>query len=221
MAQRSPQKLIELFQSKAAVEFSEIRDALDGASRTTTYRYLEKVPYRSSYNKNGRYYTLHDSAKYDRWGLYSVGDIHFSIDGTLKATVVRLVRISEEGRTQRELQDLLRVRVQLFLTTALHEGELDREQLDRLYVYLHTDPEIRAAQLGRRQKLLDKAGIEQLELDDETTIRVLLVLLRYPGSGPGDVVQRLKGREPPVSRTQVDHIFSRYGLGEKKGPPIF
>ncbi|NOY94579.1 MAG: hypothetical protein GXP55_25660, partial [Deltaproteobacteria bacterium] len=64
--------LIELLKSKPLVKFSEIQAALAGASRSTTFRYLEQVPYRSSYNHNGRFYMLHDPGRYDRWGLYSV-----------------------------------------------------------------------------------------------------------------------------------------------------
>lgn len=221
MSRRSLQDLVELFQSKTVVEFSEIRAALAGASRTTACRYLRQISYRSSYNQNGRYYTLHDPAKYDRWGLYSVGEMHFSVDGTLKATVVRLVREAEAGRTQRELQELLGVRVQLFLMGALSEGVIDRERFGRLYVYLHIDQKVRAVQLRERQAMLDKATGDEVVVDDELSIRVLLVLLRYPGAGPGDVVRRLKGRLPPVSRAQVDNVFARYGLGEKKGASIF
>lgn len=163
---------------------------------------------------------LHDPSKYDRWGLFSVADTYFSVDGTLKATVVRLVRESEAGRTQSELQDLLRLRVQLFLLAALREGALEREGIGRLYVYLHTDPEVREAQFRRRLERVAKPSSAVI-VGDEVTIRVLLVLLRHPGSLPGDVVRRLQGRSPPVSRPQVDSVFAEYGLGEKGGPWIY
>ena len=222
MAHRSVQMVTELLRSKPVVELAEIQSALANASRSTTFRYLEEVPYRSSYNHNGRYYTLHDRAKYDRWGLYSVGDVHFSIDATLKATVTRLVRDSEAGCTQKELQELLRVRVQLFVLAAFREGLIDREAIAaRLYLYLHTAPEIRAAQLQRRQERIALSERQGVELDDEVIIRVLLVLLRHPGSQSSDVVRRLKGRPPPITRLQVDSVFVRFGLGEKGGPRIY
>ena len=220
MVRRSPQMLVELLVSKAVVELGDIRKALGGASRSTAFRYLEQVPYRSSYNHNGRYYTAHDPARYDRWGLLAVGDKYFSIDGTLKATVVRLVRESEAGWTQTELQDLLRVRVQLFVLAALHDGALERETIGRSYVYLHADPEMREAQLRRRHERVAEP-VPAIEIDHELVVRVLLVLLRHPGSLPGDVVRRLQGRSPPVSRGQVDGVFAQYGLDEKGGPRIF
>jgi len=221
MAHRSPQLLIDLLRSKPAVQLAQIQAALHGASRSTAFRYLEQIPYRSSYSHNGRYYALHDSSRYDRWGLFSVGDIHFSVEATLKATVIRLVSESEAGWTQRELQEILRVRVQLFVLDAFREGFIARQQIGRLYVYLHRDTQVGAVQLERRQARIEEQGRAQAELNDELIIRVLLVLLRYPGSQPADVVRRLKGRPPPITRVQVDAVYARYGLGEKGGPWIY
>ena len=224
MPRRSPQMLMRVLDSKRVADFEDLRAAFDGACDATVFRHLKRVPYRSSYNHNGRYYTLHDPARYDRWGLRSVGDIHFSVDGTLKATVVRLVRESEAGCTQKELQDLLRVRVQVFLLAALRECVIDRDETGRPYVYLHHDPEVRRAQLSRRHERIAAASRNATDaalVDHELTIRVLLVLVRHPGSLAGDVVRHLKGRSPPVSLAQVDVVFARYSLGEKGGPRIY
>ena len=220
MPNRSPQMLVRLLESREVVELKDLRTALGGASDATVFRHLKRISYHSSYNHNGRYYALHDPAKYDRWGLHSVGDIHFSVDGTLKATVVRLVCDSEAGCTQKELQDLLRVRVQFFLLAAVRAKVITRERIDRLYVYLHREGAIREAQLCRRRERIVEVGQEE-EVDEEVTIRVLLVLLRYPGSQAGDVARRLKGRSPPLTRAQVENVFARYGLGEKGGPRIY
>ena len=220
MPSRSPQLLFEFLMSKPVVELVDLQAALDGASRATVFRYLCQVPYRSSYTHRGRYYTLHDPSKYDRLGLFSVGGIHFSVDGTVKATVVRMIRESERGCSQHELRDRLRTRVRGFLLDAWHAGLVKRERLDGVYVYLHPDLEVREAQLCRRQECITAARSEAA-VDDEVVIRVLLVLLRHLGAQPGEVVRYLKGRSPPIIRDQVDVVFTRYGLGEKGGPWIY
>jgi hypothetical protein len=46
-----------------------------------------------------------------------VGDVHFSVDGSLAQTVRRLVYEMEAGATHRELQERLRVRVHTTLMT--------------------------------------------------------------------------------------------------------
>ena len=221
MPRRSPQILVQLLQAQPHAEFRDLQKALGNPSDATVFRYLKQIPYRSSYNLSGRYYALHVPTRYDRWGLFSTGIAHFSTDGTAKATVTRLVCKSEAGWTQKELADLMRVRVQLFLLEAVREGAIEREQFGRFFIYFHKDPERRAEQRRRRQEMLATDNAVEASVDHETVIRVLLVLLRHPGSRPGEVVRYLVGRAPPITRAQVDVVFTRYRLDEKGGPSIY
>ncbi len=212
--------LVRLLRSRPVVEFDDLRTALGAPSDATVFRHLKQIPYRSSYNQNGRYYALHDPGRYDRWGLFSVGDAYFSVDGTARATVIRLVNESGAGRAQKELQDLVHIRVQPFLLEAIRQGAIERERFGKLYVYFHCDPEIGQEQRRRRRESLQTERARE-SVDPELVIRVLLVLLRHPGSTSGQVVHRLAGRAPPITRPQVDVVFTRYRLGEKGGPSIY
>lgn len=220
MTTRSPEQLQALLDSRIVVDLGEIQHALGDASRATTFRYLQKVPYRRSYNHNGRYYTSHDQTKYDRFGLFSHKGAHFSRDGSLTATVIRLVQESIAGKTQRELRELLRVRVQVLLLEAVRRGRLDRELVDQVYVYLHSEDTVKQAQLTRRHEMLTLQKVET-ELTDAIVIEVLLVLIRHPGSQLAEVVRRLRGHSPPIRAEHVRVVFDRYDLehlGEKGGP---
>lgn len=221
MPRRSAQVLLDLLKTKPVVEFQDILAVLDGASSSTAFRYLQQVPYRSSYNHNGRYYTLYEPSRHDRFGLLHHGDIYFSRDGTLKATVRRLIQESEAGFTQREMQELLRVRVQTFLQALFKEREVKRERLEGIYHYLHSKSEIGKIQLQHRIEFIEAAKESKVEIDDTIVIRVLLVLIRYPGSKPDQVIRHLRGYSPPIVLKQVDAIFTRYAIGEKGGPTIF
>ena len=182
MTERSPQLLIDLFKTQGVVTFPDLQAALGRASRATTFRYLTQVKYLRSYNHNGRYYTQRDPARFDRWGLYSVGDIHFSRERTLGETLRRLVRESEAGWTQRELQQLLRVRVQVLLLEAVRQEEIRREPVAGFYLYLHRDPSLGERQLQRRQERVAAAqpSAEAVSgVDDEIIIQVLLSLNDY------------------------------------------
>ena len=217
MATRSLQRLQELFQSSTVVELAEIQATLDNASRATAFRYLKQVPYRSSYNHNGHYYTRYNPAQYDRFGLFSHQGILFSRDGSLSATVVRAVQEAEAGLTQRELRERLRVRVQVVLAEAMRRGVIDRERVERWFVYTHVDPDIRQAQLQNRRALMLAAVAE---ISDAVIIQVLLTLLRHPGSDAAHVVRHLHGHSPPIPMEQVRAVFDRYDLdhlGEKGG----
>jgi hypothetical protein len=219
MSSRSTHALHQLFESKPVVQLGDIQSALGDASRATAFRYLGLVPYRRSYSHNGRYYMRHDASRYDRFGLFSHQGIHFSRDGNLTATLLRLVYEAEAGWTHRELRELLRVRVQVSLQQAVDKGTLVRERLEKLFVYLHSDASVRTAQLRRRGELYEAQTLESA-ITDALVIDVLLTLVHHPGSRAADVVRRLRGRSPPITRAHVQTVFDRYHLdrlGEKGG----
>ena len=136
MAKRTPEMLAARLASSSPVTLPQLQAALGNASRTTTFRYLKQVRYLRSFNHNGRYYTHRDPTRFDRYGLLSLGNVHFSRDTTLAATVQRLVRESPAGRTQKELWALLHVPVHAFLLAAvllalIHHPGSSPEQLAR------------------------------------------------------------------------------------------
>jgi len=217
---RSAEPLLQLLQSHPVVDLPAIRSALGSVSVMTAFRYLRQVPYRRSYNHNGRYYTLHDPSRYDRFGLCSSGNIHFSVDGSLRNTVRRLVHEAAAGATHRELQDRLRLRVHNTLADLVRDGEVDRERLVEVYVYFHTDPIVRGEQVQRRQELMAASAAEaEAEVTDAVIIEVLLTLLRHPGAKAVDVMRRLHGHSPPITTGQVRNVYQRYDLDnlEEKG----
>ena len=219
---RSAETLLDLFAAETVVDLPRIRVALGGASSMTAFRYLQQIPYRRSYNHNGRYYCRHEPSRYDRLGLWSVGDVHFSAEGSLTKTVRRLVYEMEAGATHRELQERIRGRVHNTLLTLLRRGEIERERLAQLYVYLHRDEDIRAVQIQRRAALLNAGETVGIGtgVGDEIVIQVLLTLLHHRGAKAAEVVRYLRGHSPPVSMEQVDAVFARYDLesiGKKGG----
>lgn len=221
---RPHHRLQPLFAAHAVVELVTIRKALGGVSSMTAFRHLKQLEYRCSYNHRGRYYTRHELSRYDRFGLWSDGDIHFSVDGSLRKTVRRMVEEAPAGATHQELQTRLRVRVHNTLLDLLRKGEVERERLLQVYVYLHMDTHVRTAQLQRRRELVSReksAGAEgHVELDDALVIHVLLTLLRHREAKPGEVVRYLRGHLPAIGIASVRAVFERYDLdspGEKGG----
>ena len=216
---RSPQKLIQLFAKQKVVDLPAIRGALGGASIQTAFRYLQLVPYRRSYNHNGSYYALYQACRFDRFGLWSFDGIHFSVDGSLRNTVRRLVHEAPAGATHSELQLQLQLRVHNTLLELWRKAEIGRESLAGFYLYLHPEETVREAQLARRREQLAAEQVET-EVTDAVVIEVLLILLRYPGARLAEVVRRLRGRSPPIKAEHVRIVFGRYDLehlGEKGG----
>jgi hypothetical protein len=147
---RSAQKLMQVFTEKKVVDLPCIQTALGDVSVQTTFRYLKLVPYRRSYNHNGRYYALYDASRFDRLGLWSFDGIYFSVDGSLLHTVRRLVHEAPAGATHRELQQQLQLRVHNTLLDLWRKAQISRESVSGFYVYLHPEDTVRQAQMTRR-----------------------------------------------------------------------
>jgi len=216
---RSTEKLIALFQQKTVVDLPAIQQALGEVSIQTAFRYLKLISYRRSYDHNGQYYTLYEVARFDREGFWSTKGIHFSVDGSLKHTVRRLVYEASAGATHKELHQKLQLRVQNTLLDLWRNAEICREALTGFYVYLHTEDAVRGAQLSKRRKQLE---IQQThaEITDAIVIEVLLTLIRYPEAPFAGLVRRLQGHSPPITAEHVRIILDRYDLekfGEKGG----
>ena len=223
MSRRSPDVLVSLLASSSPVTFDQLRQALQ-ASRATTFRHLRQIPYLRSYNHNGRFYTRRDPARFDRFGLFSIGDVHFSRDRSLSKTVRRLVSESEDGCTDRELRSLLQVPVHPFLLAAVRRDRARRERLGGVYVYLANGPTGDRQLRARRQRLADRqAALLAATLEPQLIIDVLLVLVRHPGALPGEVARRLQHHSPPIRLPQVQAVFDRFELlegGQKGGSGV-
>jgi hypothetical protein len=222
---RALRRLHELFLSHTVATLPEIQDGLGGVSHMTVFRLLREVPYRRSYNCNGRHYTAFDPARFDRFGLWRFREIRFSTDGSLKATVRRMVLEAQAGLTHPELADRLGVRVHNTLLGLTRAAAIGRQELAGGFVYLHPDPARGEEQLRhRRERATTTAAVHsarEVELSDRVVIAVLLALLRAPGGSVADVVRGLRGHAPPISSAQVQAVFARYdleALGEKGGP---
>ena len=138
-ASRSTEKLKALLQKETVVDLPAIQQALGAVSIQTAFRYLKLIPYRRSYDHNGRYYTLYEASRFDREGLWSVKGIHFSVDGSLKHTVRRLVYEASAGATHKELHQKLQLRVQNTLLDLWRKAEICRQAPAGFYVYLHIE----------------------------------------------------------------------------------
>lgn len=215
---RSPQKLVALFAEKTVVDLPAIQSALGDISVQTAFRYLKLVPYRRSYNHNGRYYAAYKASRFDRFGLWSFEGVRFSVDGSLRNTVRRLVHEAPAGATHSELQRQLQLRVHNTLLELWRKAEISRESLSGFYVYFHAEPTVREAQLTRRREQIAAQAVET-EVSDTIVIEVLLTLIRYPGSKLAEVVRRLRGHSPPTMAEHVRVVFDRYDLEhlEEKG----
>jgi len=225
-SERSIEDLLKLLSSNNVVDFTEIKKALKTTSTMTAFRYLNRIAYRRSYNHNGRYYTLYSTSKFRNRGLWDRDGIFFSVDGSLINTVRRFIYESKAGATHREIQNVLKVRVQNTLAELIRKGEIERQRMMPYFVYFdsnkinsHKQKQCRKQLIESGKRALLDSDMESI-VDDNIIIQILLTLIRHPGSNEGQVARRLRGHSPPIRLNQVKAVFFRYELGEKKGSSI-
>ena len=206
--------LERLLAHRPVADLAQLQRALGSDSRMTVFRRLSALGYLSSYTHTGRYYTLASVPVFDADGLWRFEGIGFSRNGTLKATVHRLVETSEAGRTQHELQLRLGARVHNPLLELVEGRRLRRDSVEGEYVYLAAKRARASAQMARRRARPPAASTPAIEIE------VLLEVIhgaRVPPPQAATVTARLAARGIVVGVADVAAVLERYGL--KKTPP--
>jgi hypothetical protein len=212
------QVLEKLFRRKPIATLAEMQRSL-GSSTRTVLRALKRAEYLTSYSHAGRYYTLIRLPKFDAAGLWFYGEIRFSRHRTLRATVVVLVKESPAGHTHEELEALLRLRLHDTLRSLVNEKQLARERVTGVYVYLHPDGKVAAAQLTRRREIATPSAplpsSPAAPLDLARVIDVLVAVIHAPKDDADAIAAHLRARGLPLTAEQVEGVFTAYGLGKK------
>jgi hypothetical protein len=216
MTKSTLQKIADLFRKTPVMDFSAIERALGGRSPRSLFRDLAALGYLSSYTHTGRYYTLTSLADFDANGLWRYQGIGFSRDGTLKKTVRRLVECSDEGRTQRELQLRLGVRVHNPLLDLVQRRQLGREIVRAEFVYVSPVRTRAVVQLKRRRALVDAAMLTSTAPPAPSLeVEVLLEVIhgaRRPVLDAATVAARLGARGVRATEAEVSVVLERHGL---------
>lgn len=214
--------LLKMFRKKYIATIDELFHVLDTHSRMSVFRRLKPIGYLTSFTDAGRYYILADIPKFDTLGLWFYQDVGFSRAGTLKATVIGLVNLSEAGMTPTEALNLLRLRVPNSLHNTLHglikAGHLKRQRLQGIPLYTSIDSDIAEKQMAARREKIKNRSLVPPTASIETTIAVLVEALRAGKvlTPPSTVAARLSAQAMPLTVDQVEQIFSQYGLKAEK-----
>ena len=128
---------------------------------------------------------------------------------------------SAAGRTQRELQLRLGVRVHNPLLDLVEDKKLGREPVENQYVYVAPEHARATGQLGHR-RALTPAGAATTTPAPALEVEVLLEVIhgaRVPPPDAATVAARLEARGIRTHVAEVATVLDRHGLREKKTPP--
>ena len=232
--QNTLKSLYYLLEEQIVVTMEEMKKVLGTNTRMTVFRKLKKFGYCTSYSHGGgRYYALKRNIQFDKRGLWSFGDAHFSKYGTLKETIKALIENSERGYSASELTALLKVETSRTLWEMHLEGSIEREKFEGVYIY-YTGI---SAGRKRRQQLMRTA--RNTSMSDEVKAAIIIFYslldekerrlfsglesLRLGHGGDREVAQLLgldvhtvaKGRKEIVAYDTMANSQRRKGSGRK------
>jgi hypothetical protein len=205
-----PIQIAKLLRANTAMTMPQLCQALNGRSRGSVYRDLNKVPLITSYSHSGQYYVLESTAKFDQHNLWFFRDICFS----LKDTLVSLIIGAELGMTQKELKTRLRIPVQNTLATLIKSELVSRTLLPgKRWLYISSDEFKGQRQLKQRlvlqpPKIMASLPAENIQID------ILLAVIRCPHRAIDDVVlaEQLKKQGLKCDEREIMAVLRHYEI---------
>jgi len=190
------------------------------SSRITVFRNLKEIGYTTSYNRNGKYYTLLEIAKFDGSGIFDHEGILFFRDGGIQELVIKEIDSSEKGYTAEELRNKIKTRVSNQLHQFVSNGLIIRKKYADFYVYYSIDDTTHQKQISNREKELKIPSTkEDSEISSEKkTIRILLEIIQNPNTQPQEIGKILRQEGLKISDSFIQNIFEKYDI-QKKGSP--
>lgn len=179
----------------------------------TARRRLKAWNAHTSYNCNGRYYTLPEIPEFDGNGLWRCREAFFSGHGNLKQTVSRLVSASPAGLTPAELSEVLGLEARSFLSHFRDGLGLFRERRGCGYVWFAGDSAIRERQQRARQVATSNAA----GLSDAEAVLLLVELMRDPHKSFIELAGSLRSKVPRICPALIEEFLRSRQLLEKRG----
>lgn len=202
----------QTIQRKRVFQITELAAWLR-CSLPTCRRRLKQWKAHTSYNHNGRYYTLPVIPVFDAQGIWHYRDISFSRYGNLKQTVSRLVHESKLGLSAAEIGDLLRMNPQSFLSHFQYDPGLYREKMGGRFIWFSAETKNRENQKQGRIQLECQKSISMPS--DREAVLILLDLLHHPETSVMEMARRMQRKELDLCPEVIQGFLAHHDLLKK------
>lgn len=207
------EKARKAFRKHMVLTLEEVAELIHSSIHTARRR-LKEWQALTSYNRNGRYYTLPDVPAFDANGLWQRRGVCFSRYGTLKRTVVELVRCSQTGLDAGNIRSLLGSDPRSFLSAFAKHPELRREKVHGRFVYFSSEETVYKKQREQRCLLSEKARLPT----DFEAIAILVEKIKHPALSNEELSRRLAKQRLSIAPEGIGTFFAKHGLTVKKTP---
>ena len=204
--------VIKSFKKEKVVTVALLTTWLSCSIPTARRRLKEWRAY-TSYNHNGRYYTLPGIPDFDEHGLWRYKDVFFSKHGNLKQTVVRLITHSMQGLSGSELGELLGLQPRSFLSHFRSHPGLYREEIMGRWIWFAADPRVRKIQ--KQTRVAQVAVKESPMPSDMQAVMILVDLINHPKSRLEQIAYRLTQTGRAVDVEAIRQLLVHHDLLKK------
>lgn len=167
----------------------------------------------TSYNQNGKYYTLPQIPKFDQYGLWKYKDVGFSRYGNLKKTIVHLVTTAPAGLSGRQLGEILRLSPQSFLHHFSECPGIYREKHDGVFVYFSDVDDICEKQVQQRSSLICSSPI--VTISDTEAILILVAIIRQNDISAEDIAALSEIKKCGIKLSNIKGFMEYHDLLKK------
>ncbi|MCP4271169.1 MAG: hypothetical protein GY781_04275 [Gammaproteobacteria bacterium] len=203
---------ISIFKKRKVMTIEGLIDLLY-CSAITVRRRLKQWEAITSYDNNGRYYTLPEIARFNIYGIWSYRNIHFSKYGNLKQTLIHLIRNSEEGLDALAIGELLGLQPRSFLSHFRERAELRREKITRRFIYFSSEAEVYEEQIKKRRERMTEQ--ESISLSDAVCVSLLVEKIKHPDLDTEQLAGRLRRKGIQISVRAIGEFFDYHGIVKK------
>jgi len=211
MTTKHERSVIDAFKQRRVLTLPEL-SALLHCSAATVHRRLKEWGALTSYNRNGRYYTLASIPQFNKKGLWRHEGVFFSKHGTLKDTVIHLVRISSQGLSNLELEGIVGTDPTSYLAQRKQLKGLKAEKHKGRVVYFTEDEEVHQRQ--RRNRFPPQPTVRKLP-PDALGIIILVELLKNPRSTTQQLSTMLRSQGYRIDDALIENLLDHHGLKKK------
>lgn len=190
----------------------ELLERLD-CSVITVRRRLKEWNAISSYNKNGRYYTLSNIAKFDTNGLWFYRDVGFSKNGNLTQTIIELINNSTAGLSGEDISDILRFNSYSILAKIIKKSPLIREKIFGKFIYFSVNQELYNRQVYERDKINEQLSVEMIP--DTIGVMALVEFIQNPKLDIPAISHRLNSKGINITAALLYNFFKYHGILKK------
>jgi len=206
------QQAIDTFAFKKILTVTELSEILQ-CSEITVHRRLKEWDALTSYNKNGRYYTIRTIPEFDKNGIWQYRDIYFSRYGTLKNTVVALASKSRKGMNHAELSEIIGLNPKCFMARFKELPGIKKERYKKYIIYYSGNSEKYEAQ--KRKRFPPEPAAGELPPDAQAII-ILVELIHHPGISIDELSAQLQEKGHIIETGNIAALFKKHGIDKKK-----